>query len=364
MFVLNTRRAEPMFVDRPKVEVSEKEACAIAEAVWSEFSQLPGSSSVQSSSFLQKATRLARTSHENSFTDVCERFGLRAQVPLSFVDIGLKDEHPILSVSNMIRCLSKQNKIDLLLTGHSPDQLQQFWEQWRGSNFSHPVFQEHQGRLDACVPVFLHLDEGTSIKKRGLMVVHWQPTLGKGTSRNKNDMNMIGSSIATRFLYSCMLAKVYGGKQKNKPLLLLTKHLGKELRTLFYDGLVVNVNGNHQRLFIICIGMKGDWAGLAKVGELNRSFHRDAPAKPFGKGICHLCKAGQENHPWHLVDYESMVQAHQDVPPPWRQESPLVEFIPCHPYKASFFCIDIFHTCHKGLCADIAANGIAPLIPS
>ena len=312
-----------------------------------------------SAAFIQDAVRLQRTGHENSFTDVCESYSLRASVKISSVDVGLKELHPVLRVSDVIGCFSREKKLDLLFTSHEAQDFKQFWAHFRGTSPNHEVYRHHQDELENCVPIYLHFDEGTSIKKKALLVAQWQPVLGFGSSRDPNDLNLLGASVKTRFLYSCMLGKVYGGKRKNKPLLKLVEHMAEELRQLFFEGLNVQLDGKVKKTYLIPIGVKGDWQGLAKIGMLTRNYLRDAPTKEFGKGICHLCKGGLEHHPWHHVDHASMNRAHDGAPLPWKKPSPLVSRVPGDPSRpAELFKIDLFHTCHKGCMADCAANAI------
>ena len=346
----------------PGSKVSEHEACGIAGAIWREFSQLDGASSVPSSGFLEQMARLHRTGHENKFTDACEAYGLKAACPVTFTSIGLKEAHPVLRVRDFIQCLAENRKMELFLTGHGPGDFKRFWEQWRPLYSQHEIFKVRAVDLQDCIPIFLHMDEGTSVKKRPLFIAQWQPVLGTGSSRGPGDLNFKGSSIKTRFLFSCMMGKVYGGKQNNKPLMKMINALALELRSLFYNGVQVELHGEARLIYPICIGVKGDWAGLAKVGNLRRTFMNDAPTKEFGQGICHLCKAGMKDFLWHHVDYDSMARAHQDPPLPWpvSKVSPLIQHIPGDPSQpAELFKIDVFHTCHKGVMGDAAANGIA-----
>ena len=345
----------------PGSKVSEQEACGIADAIWSEFSDLDGASSVQSSDFIQQMARFHKTGHDNKFTDACEAYGLKAPCPVTFINVGLKEAHPVLGVTNFIQCLSDNRKLELLYTGHSPEDFKRFWEQWKQLYPQHEIYTAKANELQNCLPIFLHMDEGTSVKKRALFIAQWQPALGVGSARGLGDLNFKGPSIKTRFLYAVMMGKVYLGKQDNKPLLKMINELALELRRLFYNGVQVRVQGERRQLFPICIGLKGDWAGIAKVGRLRRTFMNDAPSKDFGQGICHLCRAGMEGFPWHRVDFDSMVRAHQDSPVPWTAAkiSPLIQHIPGDPSQpADFFKIDVFHTCHKGVMGDAAANGI------
>ena len=343
-------------------KVTEREACAIASAFWSEFGGLDGARSVPSARFLVDSSRLCRTSHENAFTDLCGSYGLHPAIPITYVPVGLIKDHPVLGVADVIRCLSNDKKLDLVFAGHGPADYVRFWDVYRQSFPGHQVFKTHENDLEVCLPIQLHMDEGTSIKKRGLMVCHWGPCMGAGTSRKDGgDLNYLGVTIRTRFLYGVMMAKVYGGKNKLKPLLRLTEHLATELRKLFFEGVEVQVGLTTCRIFPICISLKADWAGMAKVGCLKRSFMSDAPTKAFGRGICHLCKAGMESHPWHQVSFEEMERAHQNPPLPWTSPSPLTSIIPADPSRLpDFFRVDIFHTCHKGIIADAAANAIEP----
>lgn len=65
------------------------------------------------------------------------------------------------------------------------------------------------------------------------MILQIQPVHGRGSSRNLDGgLNFVGVSIATRFLYSVMTAKVYAGKN-GKRLDKLVGYMAKELEELF-----------------------------------------------------------------------------------------------------------------------------------
>ena len=83
-----------------------------------------------------------------------------------------------------------------------------------------------------------------------------------------------------------------------------------------------------------------------------------------GAGICHLCRAGQENFSYHEMDFEVMTEMRRDVPLPWTQQPSLLNSIPHSPSrKAAFFKLDLFHILLKGVFGDIAANAIAAQKP-
>jgi len=323
---------------------------------------------VPSGNFCALASRLARTDHENRLSSHLPKFGLCTNIPVSFVDVGLSETHPILAVSDFIKTLDADNKMDTLLMGSRAQQYEEFWNYWRQLEPGHPIFHVHHDHLGRCIPVAIHADEGTSVKKKALMVLQTQPLLGRGSRKRKADsmthgLNFVGNSLQTRFLFSVMLGRMYSGKKhKNKPLLALVRHLSLQLRDLFYHGCRVRIDGKVQHIYVIALALKGDWPALSKLGRLSRHHGRNPKSKEKGAGICHLCRGGMvDGSDWHDTTYENMAAMHKDVPVPWTKESDLTLNIPMDPQsKAKFFRIDVFHTCHKGVMADLAANIIAP----
>ena len=290
---------------------------------------------------------------------------------MTFVDVGLRDTHPVLAVKDFIKGLDSMSRMDTLLMGNRASQLETFWRTWQELEPGHPIFDHHKTRLGQCIPMALHADEGTSIKKKALMVLQYQPLLGCGSRKAKRKanlevagVNLLGNSLKTRFLYSVMLARLYSGKKKqNRPLMALVHQLCLELRNFFYEGCMVTIDGVQQRIFLITLGMKGDWPALAKLGNLARHHGRVTSTHEDGKGICHLRVGGMFGKHWYNTSYENMMAMREGAPVPWKKEPSMTKEIPMDGnLKANFFKIDIFHTCHKGLMADLAANIIVPHI--
>lgn len=147
-------------------EVSEKEACNLVRAFWEELEPfLDKNANIPSGDFIRLASRLAKTGHENRLSSHLPKFGLPTNIPLRYVDIGLKNAHPVLAVSDYIAAIDAMNKIDGLLMGNRAPQYKDFWSKWKSLQPSHPVFSKHSGHLGRCVPVAIHADEGTSVKK-------------------------------------------------------------------------------------------------------------------------------------------------------------------------------------------------------
>ena len=155
---------------------------------------------------------MKETKHENNLPELFKKYHLRANIPLTMLDIGGKS-HPVLKPSDFISTLSVEGKLDLLFCNHTGVDYQDFWAQWRLLQGDHPVFSTHGRRLHTCVPVWVYADEGTSQKKKAIMILQFQPVLGWGSKR-ASDVNMLGVSTTNRFLYSVMSGRVYAGKKK------------------------------------------------------------------------------------------------------------------------------------------------------
>ena len=327
---------------------------------------MPSQKGPSSAQFLRMATRLSKTGHENRFVQGFSDYGLAADIPLSFANVGLKEQHPYLSLNDIVNCLDQKDKLHILFQGNGWHEFGQFWGKWKLLQPKHPIYEVHTGHEGNCIPIAIHCDEGTTLKKKSMMIIQIHPLMGRGTRKRKSSAeepgcNMLGNSITTRMLWSVMLSRVYSSKKhKGKPLKKLIDLLSQELHDAFFTGFKLN---NGRRIFMIPICMKGDWPALAKVGSLSRHFGRQvrSTGKEGGHGICHLCQADRPSFEnWHDLSWENMCRMHLNSPVPWTTEPSLVKTIPLpENYKADFFRIDIFHALHKGLMGDIAANAIA-----
>ena len=306
--------------------------------------------------FLTNITRLLETGHPERLTESLQDAGLMANVPTTWVAVGDR-QHPTLSFKDLLACLSENGKLDLLFCGHDGPAYADFWGKFQKLEPRHPLYTTHAARLSDCVPCLVHCDEGTSQKKKGLMVMGLSPLLGRGTSMGGPGLNYVGTSLTTRFLFSCMQTKLYN----KTPAILsqLAKRWAVELQELFEHGTEVTQNGRSQRLFIITVGMKGDWPALTKFGNLSRHHGRQTRGGKPKDGICHLCMGGIDGFEWHDYTFANMQRMHNAATLPWRTPSPFTQLIPhSQDCSASWYKIDIFHAFHKGILGDIAANGI------
>lgn len=338
--------------------MSEREACTLAKAFWEEVVNLPGADQVASAGFFQLASRLSETRLECELSSHFPKMGLAAGIPMSHVDVGLGAPHPILKISDFISTLDAHGKLDFLLMGNRSKDFNQFWTRWQQLQPTRPIFlNADDSKLDWSIPIAIHCDEGTGQKKRPLMIIQYQSILGRGTRKRQRNsepgVNYLGVSIGTRNLYSVMVGR-------HKPLLALFAHLGEDLASAMNGGFNVRLDGIDRTIWLVPVAMKGDWPALTKVASMARHHGRDTPTKDDGAGICHLCLGGQRNQPWHDVRHTNMKKLRQGAPLPWKKTPSLLKplRIP-EELQAQFFRVDLFHTCHKGVMADIAANCIA-----
>lgn len=124
-----------------------------------------GSGPLRSHKLLSHTRRLAKTGKESN-PALLEQNGLQADCKLSFLDIGLKCQHPTLSMRSFLQMVAREDRLDLLAGGkelHHACLL--FWERFRCTQADHPVYETHKGRLDKAVPCALYADEGQSFKR-------------------------------------------------------------------------------------------------------------------------------------------------------------------------------------------------------
>ena len=335
-------------------KVPEAQACALAKAI---VEELPSAASLKSGFLVNAMARLKDTGHENRLFSKFQAAGLVADIPDTYAELSPGFHHPYLSFRDTVQCLSDSGKMGMLLGDFTPTSFAFFWDRFKTIEPQHPVYTAHSGHLDRVVPLLCHCDEGTSQKKRPLMIIQCQAVLGRGTAKGGHGLNFVGNSIGTRFLFSVLRGKAYSGKNSNR-LHQLIHCMASDLKSLFEEPITVHAWGEQVPLFFCLLGMKGDWPGLVKIGRIERHHLRDT-AKGHGVGVCHLCKAGQIGHEWHRWSTSSMESMLHEVDPPWSTPGALTTLIPqSENSKACFYKIDLFHTMHKGLVGDLCSNAV------
>lgn len=143
------------------------------------------------------------------------KHGLRLDVPISYAEVGGDKSYPFLDATSWIETLDKNSKLDRLIgtcgTTSFSSTLKSFWANYKLDHCSHEIFSSDL-KLEDCIPIYLHGDEGTTYKKDGALCLSFQSPLGRGTSTTKlgqldgiddtirQKMNYLGHAFETRFL--------------------------------------------------------------------------------------------------------------------------------------------------------------------
>jgi hypothetical protein len=325
---------------------------------------------------LQMISSRGRSSTAKTVANVFNVYGLSYRVPISTIDLGTTKAFPYLKFSDWVKQLDINNKLFECLPGINDLELmsavlREFWERYEQIYPDHQIFERARAGLidlSLCIPVYNHKDEGRSLKKLPIMIVHTQGVLGKGTTkqsvskrrvckhtlkRSGLNMNFIGHTYTTRFLFMAMHRKVY--KTDPAAFLDMLTVYSKDLRDLSTEGVQLK---SGMTLWVANIGAKGDWPIHVKAAMLTRSFQnvpkRGSSKKPCG-GICHLDLAGLEDFgdPNKSIPFEDFndcpawMDSYNTVMP-WATEPP--ELIMLHDVsdKPSFYKPDIWHNFHLG----------------
>lgn len=157
---------------------------------------------------------------EDGVSDIFGKFGMRYDVKISHAQVGSVTDFPYLKPSNYLRTLVKTNDFKRLLGDRSLKEarplLAQFWKLYQGICPRHDVFtaQHTKGCLDRCLPLYIHGDEGTTYKRKGVLIVTFQAAFGTGGRHAPNvslkpvmetndagiPLNFIRTALQSRFL--------------------------------------------------------------------------------------------------------------------------------------------------------------------
>ena len=159
----------------------------------------------------------------------------------------------------------------------------------RRSMGDHWVYKNLDHCLDRCVPFFLHMDEGTSLRKTAVMVYSAQPIFGQTTatefSRRFSTETDGSEESVFRLMTEVQAHNQKGTTYKSRFLIcMLQRRMYSKKFAFVYDGILnkiaeqcidLMVNGlevRQDRWFFICLGLKGDAPALSKAAHYTRSF--------------------------------------------------------------------------------------------
>ena len=244
---------------------------------------------------------------------------LMLQVKISTADVGSLEDYEYIKPSSWIQYMDETCELSLIFGTERlqdiGDTLRLFWSRYEQQFPAHMVFQrarEGTLRLEQTLPMFIHADEGRTLKKRPLFLIQWQAAFGKGVGQKNTpeilkarlrqlrlQPNFKGHSFSTRFLCGLMLRSDYIDEPENLDALL--ELICEDLAMLGQEGIRLREG---LQLWLAPLGNKGDWDYIAKVAHLTRTY-RNCPKNPTSKSpdkpMCHLCLAGSPGFPYESV---------------------------------------------------------------
>ena len=258
----------------------------------------------------------AQSGLSNSERDVhrlIKRQGLRLELEFSEMQLEERCSIDWIRPSTWLKYIVEHN-LWFHLAGLTSPNLKQCQETWTGywerffqlnPDFDKPTDFDFQNTA----ALYIHGDEGRTLKKAGLMIMGFQSCLGYGCSVNGRtrkrkangdigfQVNYAGHSFTTRFVTNIMSKKVTESSFDTA-----AEELAKDLSQCMLVG--YTFGGVTYRLCVIAC--KGDWPFLQRAGHLTRHFSRSIKKlgnEGRGKGICHLCMAGTEHYPAEECGY-------------------------------------------------------------
>eukprot|EP00438_Fugacium_kawagutii_P023150 Skav208959 [mRNA] locus=scaffold1580:286172:287947:+ [translate_table: standard] len=300
---------------------------------------------------------------ERGVHKVVERQGTRLDLDLAYMEVD-SEMIPWIDPRTWLQYVVDQGLcamfagVDPTEPYRAPMVWNQFWKNYKLLNPHHEIWDLDLD-YSRTIGLYIHGDEGRTLKKSGLMVTSIQSCLGKGydPKRLKTDsfgniipqVNFSGNTLTTR-LVSFVVPKTLYDK---KPDLYLKacEEFAKSLKSLLLDG-VKDEQTNETYRFIV-LGCKGDLPYLAKTGLLTRTFNTGAKRGSSKKhhGVCHLCLAGFPDFPAEDIASDKPAWlSTMGVKLPWDRTPPFLRHLHHDTFDAaSFFCADLWHCIHLGV---------------
>ena len=137
--------------------------------------------------------------------------------------VGNVRNFPYIKASSWVKILDRHSCLHRLL-GLGEDYktlekagpvLQQFWDKYALTNGGHQIYGlANRGEvcLSECLPIYIHGDEGTTIKKDGALVVSIFCPIGQGVAGAKTgenpeqlQLNFVGHGFTTRYVLATLM---------------------------------------------------------------------------------------------------------------------------------------------------------------
>ena len=340
-----------------------------------------GEEASQKSKGLVALSKCQMTTSERDVEVLTRRYGLRIPIPLTSIPktrgVRFQGDFTVLALRSWAQWIVDFNLWHVMCGLNAPDPrreraiLTEFWRRYKVAFPNHQLWELVQRKnidISRVCPMIFHGDEGRGRKRAAFLVCQYHSFLGKGTlSANAARvgkpyrlmrLNYSGNSWTHRLL-TAVLPKMVKDEVALKDIL---RHVTQDSLSMINEG-VLSCHG--ERFYMVTLQVCGDWAFLAKAGQLARSFS-NVQKRPHGvnsvpKGVCHYCKAGQLEYPFEDFNANpcwrpTMFQA-DDVP---FTEPPVLlklHHLPTAPAK--LFIYDIWHAYHLGLAKTFLASVLA-----
>lgn len=243
----------------------------------------------------------------------------------------------------------------------APNMWRQFWDKWEVLHPHFGFFERSPCRRDQTAAMWIHGDEGRTLKRSALMVTSIQSALGAGfrservlPMKHKHDGSLIqninyeGLSFCTRFVSSVLPKRLY---ESNSTFFDdVMEATASSLSDLLEHG-VQDRDGN--RYYVCILGIKGDLPYLNKVGHLQRNFmtgNKNGKEQANPKGICYKCLAGIPGFEYeNLACMEAPWRRTIGLEVPWDRPCAFIsKLVHDQSDPSTYFFSDIWHNMHLG----------------
>ena len=318
---------------------------------------------------------------ERDVNKVVQQHGTSLKIPITEIDVGGKNL-PWINPTAWLRYIINHGLLYMLSGLHFEERhlvgrtWQEFWTKYQGLNPTFDLFNSGHFDPTTTIGLFVHGDEGRTLKRNGLMVTTLQSILGQGFDRKRlkrprDDMklhvNFKGHTFITRFLVSVLPKSEY---QANPEVFHRTMDkLAEEMKKMLDCGIRDSSTGVTYKFCIL--GVKGDMPYLQKAGRLKRSWNTTVKRGVQRKeppGVCHLCLAGttwENRYPCEDTSHKPSWLPTVGVKVPWDTMPGFLRVLPHdkeHP--GSYFKPDLWHCIHLGIGKSFIASTLQLALPS
>lgn len=232
-----------------------------------------------------------------------------------------------------------------------------FWARYQSLHPHYSMFSDDDADYSHTIALYVHGDEGRTLKSQALMVTTLQSVLGMGFQEkrlkrpregHRLHVNFAGHTFTTRFVVSA----VHKDNYSSNPSFFqeLMQKMAEELQELLNEGIRDPHTGDTWRFCVI--GVKGDMPYLQKIGCLNRSWNttvKRGEARKEPKGVCHLCLAGTIGYDCEEVSSQPRWEDTVGIREPWEARPAILRHLHFDLDNAGgFFRADVWHCIHLG----------------